>query len=462
MNRPSGNPSVKKTAVHCKQRRNVRSEILVITATPFLHTNPRAAARRDALPSAETPIIGAARRAYPSNWVTGILVATVGYLSILSFLNTQGLTASPVLVGLVEAAIYTACLGVQLKRLPLQMVGLSFCIGAWIMLTWLIRQVPDFKGVRDLIIPVLFFNLGRYVADVDFADRVLKLIICILAAVGLFEVFFTDIYANLFNPFSFYVNIGGINESAAQFSGQLLTLNGFRPEGIGRTILPELLGPHRASSLLMEPVALGNFSVILMAWALSKPMKELRKMPAFALGAALLITLSDSRFGLMMGVALMAFRALPVALMSRVAPLLPFLILGVLVGLAWFLPSDGDNLLGRITLSGVELLHFDSALLMGLGSPLPNYGDMGYAYLLSRFGAPMSIALVVMAFLIPMADARGVRFRALLVLYIFSNLAISGTSVFALKTAAIAWFLMGVLRGDSRPEDITNPQGGRA
>ena len=66
---------------------------------------------------------------------------------------------------------------------------------------------------------------------------------------------------------------------------------------------------------------------------------------------------------------------------------------------------------------------------MGLGSPLPNYGDMGYAYLLSRFGAPMSIALIVVLFLIPMADDRGVRFRALIVLYIFSNLAISGTSV---------------------------------
>lgn len=436
----------------------MRAESLVITATPVLHPQSPAEPGRDGLPVAGPRIINAASPAYPSNWVKGILVATVCYLSILSFLNTQGLTASPVLVGLVEAAIYTACLGVQLKRLPLSMVGLSFCIGAWIMLTWLIRQVPDFKGVRDLIIPILFFNLGRYVADVDFADRCLKLIIVILAAVGLFEVFFTDIYANLFNPFAFYVNIGGINESAAQFSGQLLTLNGFRPEGIGRTILPELLGPHRASSLLMEPVALGNFSVILMAWALSKPMKELRKIPVFALGAALLITLSDSRFGLMMGFALLAFRALPVTLMARVAPLLPFLILAVLVGLAWFFPSDGDNLLGRITLSGIELLHFDGALLMGLGSPLPNYGDMGYAYLLSRFGAPMSIAMVMMVFLIPMGDARGVRFRALLVLYIFSNLAISGTSVFALKTAAIAWFLMGVLRGDSRPDDIRKSQ----
>ena len=387
---------------------------------------------------------------FPARWVTGILAASVCYLSVLSLVNAQLFAASPVVVGLAEAAIYTACIFVQAKRFPLTTVALSFCIFAWLAFTWLVRQSPDVKGVRDLLIPILFFSLGRYVANVDFADRCLKLIIVILVTVGLFEVFFTDIYANLFNPFLFYVRIGGIDESAAMYGGQLLTLNGFRPEGIGRTILPQLFGPHRASSLLMEPVALGNFSVILMAWALSKPVEELRKIHVFVFGAAMLITLSDSRFGMMMSVALIAFRLVPLSLMRRIAPMLPFSILAALVGLTWALPSVGDNLLGRITMSGIELLRFDSALLMGLASPLPNYGDMGYAYLLSRFGAPMSIALIVVLFLIPMADDRGVRFRALIVLYIFSNLAISGTSVFALKTAAIAWFLMGVLGGDSK------------
>lgn len=413
------------------------------------------------LAQARPPLYSAVmpKAAYPAGWVAGILVASACYLSVLSLVNAQLFAASPMVVGLAEAAIYTACIFVQAKRFPLTTVALSFCIFAWLAFTWLVRQTPDVKGLRDLIIPILFFSLGRYVADVDFADRCLKLIIAILVTVGLFEVFFTDVYANLFNPFLFYVRIGGIDESAAMYGGQLLTLNGFRPEGIGRTILPQIFGPHRASSLLMEPVALGNFSVILMAWALSKPVEELRKIPVFVAGAAMLITLSDSRFGMMMSAALIAFRLMPFSLMRRLAPMLPFLILAVLVGLTWALPSVGDNLLGRITMSGIELLHFDSALLMGLGSPLPNYGDMGYAYLLSRFGAPMSIALIAVLFLIPMADDRGVRFRALMVLYIFSNLAISGTSVFALKTAAIAWFLMGVLGGDSKREALRDPGG---
>ena len=381
--------------------------------------------------------------AYPGTLVTTLLVASVCYLSVLSFLNARGIHASATLVGLVEALIYIVCLGVQVKRLPLSTVALSCAVCAWIVFTWLIRQSPDVKSLRDLLIPVLFLSLGQYVADVGFADRCLKLIVGILVAIGLFEVVFTDSYASLFNTFSFYVNVGGINESSAMFQGQLLTLNGYRPEGIGRTILPFLLGSHRASSVLMEPVSLGNFSVILLAWVLSKSWPEIRKSSALVFCAALLITLCDSRFGLMMSVALIAYRWLPIR--GKLAPALPFLMLAAVLGITSFIPSDGDNLLGRITRSGIELFHFDWSLLLGLSGPLPNFGDMGYAYLLSRFGAPLSIALCVALFLIPMADPRGVRFRALIVLYLFASLAISGTSIFALKTAGLMWFLFGVL-----------------
>jgi putative polymerase len=244
------------------------------------------------------------------------------------------------------------------------------------------------------------------------------------------------------------------------FEGQLLTLNGYRPEGIGRTILPFLLGSHRASSVLMEPVSLGNFAVILLAWVLSKPWLEIRKASGLVLilGAALLITLCDSRFGLMMSAALIALRFLPMP--GKLVPALPFLILALVIGLASFMPSDGDNLLGRITRSGIELQHFDWSLVMGLSGPLPNFGDMGFAYVLSRFGAPLTIILSVGLFLIPMADQRGVRFRALIVLYLFASLAISGTSIFALKTAGLMWFLFGVLSTASHQdiETSANPR----
>ena len=382
---------------------------------------------------------------YPAKCVAAILMASVSYLSILSFLNAQGIHASAALAGGTEGLIYLACLYVIRRHLPLSTIALCFCTFAWLLFAWLVRQAPDVKGLRDLLIPILFLSLGRYVSDINFADRSLKHISYLLIAVGLFEVCFTDAYANLFNTFSFYARIGGISEGGAMFSGQMLTLNGYRPEGIGRTILPFVFGPHRASSLLMEPVAVGNFSVILMAWALSKPWAEMRKTPIFLISAATLITLSDSRFGMMMSGALLLLRLVPVRMLSRLAPTLPFLLLALVLVMAATLQSDGDDLVGRIYRSGVEVLNFDWALLMGVSNPLPNYGDMGYAYLISRFGAPLAMLLIALLFLLPMADPRAIRFRALITLYIFANLAISGTSIFALKTAGIAWFLMGVL-----------------
>lgn len=382
---------------------------------------------------------------YPAAPVMLVLIASVCYLSALSFINARGIHVSSALVGLFEAMIFAGCLSMLNRQLPLSTLAFSFCVAAWIIFTWIIRQSPDVKSLRDLIIPLLFVSLGRLVADVAFADRCLKWIIGFVVAIALYEVLFTDSYATLFNSFTFYRNIAGVSEAAASFKGQMLSLNGYRPEGIGRTILPMLFGSHRASSVFMEPIALGNFAVITLAWGLSKPGAEIVKNPFFVLAAAVIISLCDSRFGLFMMATLLASRALPLALVSRLAPAFPFMILGLLLGLAWLAPSIGDNLHGRVATSGLALLNFDVAYLMGLGSPLPIFGDMGYAYLLSRFGAPLAIALIASIFLVPMSDPRGRRFRSMIVLYIFANLAISGTSVFALKTAGIMWFLFGVL-----------------
>jgi putative polymerase len=193
--------------------------------------------------------------------------------------------------------------------------------------------------------------------------------------------------------------------------------------------------------------------VILLAWGLCKPWDEIQRKPFFLLSAALLITLADSRLGLVMGSALLLVRMLPLPMLRRVAPFFPFLILGCVLGAALLFPGTDDTLAGRVSRSGTALLHFDWDLILGLSGPLPNFGDMGFAYVLSRFGAPLCLSLILAIFMVPMADERGERFRIFVVLYIFANFAISGTSVFALKTAGIMWFLFGVLS--------TSPHGAR-
>jgi putative polymerase len=147
---------------------------------------------------------------------------------------------------------------------------------------------------------------------------------------------------------------------------------------------------------------------------------------------------------------LLAFRLLPLPTLRWLVPLFPFVLFAALVGVGWLLPPGEDNVLGRMGMSGRALLAFDSARLMGLDGQLPMYGDMGYAYVLSRFGTLQVIGLLLVLFLIPCTSARAERFRALLVVYFFCSLAISGTSAFALKTAGLMWFLWGTLSADPR------------
>lgn len=384
-------------------------------------------------------------------WVVVILLLAVCNLPALAFLNARGVPVSSALVALVEALVFGLCLAVQMRRLPPWTLALGLGVISWIVLTWLIRQRPDLKSVRDLLIPILFISLGRHVADSVFAERCLRWVTALVVAVAVLEALFTETYGTLFNTFSFYANLGSIRESSAMFDGQTLTLNGFRPEGIGRTLLPMLLGAHRTSSLYLEPVSLGNFAVVLLAWNLSRDWKDMAKSTLLlVLAAVLLIVLSDSRFGMLMAVLLLGYRLLPMPVFRWVAPIYPFAMFSAILAVAWFLPQVSDTLLGRISNSGRSLLAFDAARLMGLDGPLPGYGDMGYAYVLSRFGALLVIGLLLVLFLIPCSSERGQRFRAMVVLYFFSSLAISGTSVFALKTAGLMWFLFGALAADPR------------
>ena len=396
--------------------------------------------------------------AFPAFWVRLVLLLSVLGLPALALLNAHALPVTSGMVVLLELLVFCLCLLLLVQRIPPWTLALLLGLLSWLLLNGLLRQSLDIKSARDLLIPVLFISLGRRVADADWADRLLRGMVLLVLALGLLEAVFPGAYGSLFDPFSFYARLGSIRESAAMYAGQTLTLNGFRPDGIGRTLLPALLGNHRSSSVFLEPVSLGNFAVIVLAWQLAKDWPTLRRTDWLLLAAALLlVVLADSRFGMLMALALVAMRLLPHGVLVVLARAYPFLALAGLLALAAWLPMAGDNLAGRLSASGLRLLEFDAARLLGLDSPLPHYGDMGFAYALSRFGVFLVLGLLAVLFLLPAPSERAERLRSLLVLYVFSSLAISGTSVFALKTAGLMWFLLGTLFA-AAPAQVPTPQ----
>jgi putative polymerase len=308
----------------------------------------------------------------------------------------------------------------------------------------LLRGSLDFKGFRDILIIVLFYWLGRTMGTMEMADRLLKIVIGIVLLFGFFELCFVDLYSRVFNTFSYYVNQGGLANVTNWAKGSALALNGMRPEGIGRTILPSLLGNHRVSSIFLEPVSLGNFAVIIAAWGLSKEREEWRKMLFFLVSAAILITLADSRYGMLTVMCLVVMRLLFVGRMNTLAILLPPICVGLLMTIVFVMNGKySDNILGRLYTTGATLMQFGPKEIFGLKGFDLNFGDMGYAVILTRFGLVFFTFCWIGFWLIKMQDARGIRFRAYVALYASLIMAVSGTSLLALKTSGILWFLVG-------------------
>ena len=391
----------------------------------------------------QSPASGITGAQQDSRWVTAILVATVSYQAILCLLNSHGLTASRALLGMSEGIILCACLPIIARRmLPGVIVAATFA-GAMFCFLAIVGGQLNIKTLRDLAIPLCYFWLGCNLGQRDIANRALMYAIAVVLVMGAFELFFLDSFTDLFNIYRYYVNTGNLEPITTYVNNSKLQLNGMRPEGIGRTLFPSLLGNHRVSSVFLEPVSLGNFATICAAWGLSMDKPDIKKTLFFVFVALVMIVISDSRFAitsvfLMIGMRLLLRgKALYLPILGPFAAIILLLLLG----------DDAsrnleDSFRGRLALSGHALLGFDMPKLFAADISNP-FADMGYAHLISSFGLPLALVLWFSIWLLPMPDERGQRFRAFAAIYISLILCVSGYSLYALKTSGILWFLIG-------------------
>lgn len=376
--------------------------------------------------------------------VSLILFGATTYQAALCLIHTHFFRVNTTTVALAEFLVYLACLVVLIRRVRVEFVIVAALITAYLLLLSIFRGELELKGFRDVMIPILFYWLGRQIADMEYADRILRRLIWVVLAFGFLELFFLDWYSYLFNIFSYYLNQGTITVASNFVSGSALNLNGMRPEGIGRTIFPGLLGSHRVSSIFLEPVSLGNFAVIVAAWGLAKTREQWQSGLFFLVTALIMITLSDSRYGIGTVSLMLLLRAIPVRKLNVVVSLLPLFCIAALVLIGLFYHGQyADNILGRLYVSGRALLGFTVPMLLGVEGSSISFYDMGYPYILTRLSLLLVIFLWFAIWMMKMQDARGERFRVYIALYITLILCVSGTSFFALKTAGILWFLVG-------------------
>ena len=396
-------------------------------------------------PQMLTTPVSLAQPATPSdqNLVIAIVIATVTYQAMLCMLNTHLHAVSRSLVGLTEVVILLVCLPILARRLLPGIIIIATFAGAMLTLLTLFSGEVNIKAFRDLLIPLCYFWLGCNVGRPELADRALTYAIMIVLGLGMMELLFLDQYTNIFDIFNYYVSIGNLQPITDYVRESHLQLNGIRPEGIGRTLLPSLLGSHRVSSVFLEPVSLGNFATICAAWGLSRDKAELRQIVFFVGAAVVLMVLSDSRFALISVTLMIAMRLMLNGKALNLTVLAPFAAIGLLMILGYHTSGRGDdNFHDRLALSGRSLLDFDLPTLFGVAHG-DNFSDQGYAYVISTFGLPICILLWLSFWFLTMPDERGQRFRAFSSIYIALILCISGYSLFALKSAGVLWFLMG-------------------
>lgn len=391
--------------------------------------------------------------------VTGILLAAVCYQALLCLLNTFGLRTSVAIVGLTEGLIMLACLPLLLRRLLPGLITIALLAGAYFCMAAIASGQLNPKTFRDLAIPLCFFWLGCNLGRPELVERALVPIIWLVIGLGLFELLMLDTYTRFFDIFSYYVSTGNLAPITDYVRESKLQLNGTRPDDIGRTLLPGLLGNHRVSSVFLEPVSLGNFATITAAWGLSRDARDWRKGLFFVSTAVVMIILCDSRFALLLLPLMLAVRLLFRGAALNLALLAPLVAVALLLLTGATSTEYSDSFTGRLAVSGWALLKFDPELLFALTVP-PSFADMGYAYLLAGFGLPVSLLLWFSFWLQPLPDERSRRFRAMAALYMALILAVSGTSLFAFKTAALLWCLLGCLLQNPAPHAIRRTYSG--
>lgn len=386
-----------------------------------------------------------------------LILGAISFNAVLAFLNTRGVAVSGAHVIASEILLIGAAVVVCRNYLTPVSVSIMALFVSFAMTLGILRYASmppsgfDPKIIRDILIPVVFFLLGKAVSDIKAADRVVFVALGAVLVFAAFEYFFLDAYLRLFGVAEYYVARGSLDPADPALAiSQGFMASGVRPTDQGRFLLP-FLGTHRVSSLFLEPSTLGNFGALVTAWAVVRSRMEGRFYAGCVLGGLALVVLSDTRFNAYFLTVAVAMMALP----PRVTTLFVFVLPLVLVLALYLLAALGDPYHGipivegrevgdRLLYSGRVLFEFDLYNWLGLKvSPAQTF-DSGYGYVIANLGLIGAVAFWIVFMSLEGLSRDFLVFRNLLAVY-FSALLCISSSQFTIKLAALLWFLLGVL-----------------
>ncbi|GAA4488861.1 polysaccharide polymerase [Gluconacetobacter asukensis] len=398
--------------------------------------------------------IGAGRAAVAAEGRLGgmyLVIAAAMFNLVLCFLSSRHwMLVGNSQIAVVEITILAAGLYLIRQRIDRTALWLMALTTGFVVGARLVNPALSVKILHDVGIMYIFYMLGRMASERT-AWSTIRILIVLVLVVGFVELVFTNIYASLFNIWDYYVQKGVIAKDTVNYSNTNLFLSGNRGAGASRTFFQSIFGPHRVSSIFLEPDSLGNFSAVLFAWCLSVSRNQpgQRCVVMYAL-AVLCFVLADSRFASGCCLLMLLVRVSPFRRSALAAFLFPILIgtLLTLVGTMHELPGVlpaiiKDDLAGRLIFSGRLLDYWGLGQWFGLAPSQVYTLDTGYAYVLNNLGAVLTLFYLGLFAFHPSRTPEGATMKTMISVYFATSLCI-GASVFTIKTAALLWFLYGV------------------
>jgi putative polymerase len=382
-----------------------------------------------------------------SRWGLLLVAAALSFNFVLCFVNTNISAVSNLHVVGCEFAILLLTFLVAYSGSSL--IGIYFLIilVLYVTVLALLRGINslggvDIKIVRDFLIPVAFFWLGKTISLKD-ADRIARWAAIAILCIGFFEYLFLDVFLKYFDVIGFYIARGTTADTeAARISSGGLMVSGMRPESQGRELLSWLLGGHRVSSIFLEPSSLGNFGVIVSLWAVLRSKVDATPWWGLFLLGLCCIVLADTRFAAVFLVLGTLIVLLPPSFGTPLVMAMPFA--AVLLLLVVVTPADlaSNDAQGRLAYAALVLTELDFLNWIGLADSGLQTFDAGYAYLFTGIGVIGALALWSCLMSLSGKNPHFYALRNAVGAYLASLFLISQSQM-TIKTACLLWLLLG-------------------
>lgn len=379
-----------------------------------------------------------------------IVITAVCYNGFLAFINGNIVSLNYSIVALTEILILALVLGLILQsgfeKSDSREVIILTSIVVLALVISILNQKLFIDSIRNFLVIIAFFLLGKR-ATGETVHRVFLVISIAVLAFLLLEMFALEIYVQVLKPAFYYETTRGFAEAEYNSIGVFKNALSFE----GRFSLGIFNGP-RTASIFLEQVSLSNFAVVLAIYVavFAEKIKVKHKLIFISLITLILVT-SRSRSAmalvLLVWIGYYLVPLFPKRSALIVLPLSSLLAIFTYVLFAEGIDQFGDNLKGRLSLTGSLLYNIDFKDIFALQvRSLGHYGDSGLAYVINTnmlFG--LIILWLYTALITPANTNMQLRFLFLANVYFFAILTVSGTSVFSIKTAALLWFIAGFI-----------------